>query len=203
MRLQRRGGRKLIIPPEGVSAGTAEVGARRDPDQGAREVAPLAPEDRERPREIDHRPRGAGEHDHGLRLPAPAAHLPGGGPCRGDPRRAAANGVEARGDAWVSGTRMGDGDLAASTTPGLSARWSPRRTSGFKPLPRPARARGPSRDAAAAGGSRPAGSAASRGPPSTTSRGTQARPAAPPTREPGPSPPAPKDPQVQRAAPGG
>ena len=48
MRLQRRGGRKLIMTPEGVAAPAREAEPRRDAGQGARPRAPLAAADRER-----------------------------------------------------------------------------------------------------------------------------------------------------------
>ena len=49
IRLQRRGGRKLIMTPEGVGGADAEAAPRRDADQGAGARAPLAAADRERP----------------------------------------------------------------------------------------------------------------------------------------------------------
>ena len=48
IRLQRRGGRKLIMTPEGVAAPARKPQPRRDAGQGARARAPLAAEDRER-----------------------------------------------------------------------------------------------------------------------------------------------------------
>ena len=43
----------------GRGAGPAQSSPRGHPNQGARTCEPLAPEDRERPRKIDHRPRRA------------------------------------------------------------------------------------------------------------------------------------------------
>jgi hypothetical protein len=104
MRLQRRGGRKLIVTPEGEPVPTP----RRHVDQGARPYAQLATQDRERSGEVDHRPSGAGGRDRRLRLPAPAAQVPRAGHCGSDSRRAAAEGAQARGvagewAAWVGG----------------------------------------------------------------------------------------------------
>jgi hypothetical protein len=45
MQLQRRGGRKLIIMPEGVGGTGTEAEPRRDAGQGARSRAPLAADD--------------------------------------------------------------------------------------------------------------------------------------------------------------
>ena len=87
-------------------AGT-EAAPRRDADQGARPRAPLAAEDRERAGEVDHRPCGAGGRHGRLRLPAPAAHLPGAGHRGGDPRRAAAEGAEAGRDAGERAAGVG------------------------------------------------------------------------------------------------
>jgi hypothetical protein len=52
MRLQRRGGRKLIVTPEGSAAPTPKPS--RDAGQGAGPRASVAAADRERPREVDH-----------------------------------------------------------------------------------------------------------------------------------------------------
>ena len=90
MRLQRRGGRKLIM----TRSTGAEAEARRDADQGARARPPLAAEDRERSGQVDHRPCGAGGRDGRLRLPPSAAHLPGAGHCGSDPGQAAAEGAQ-------------------------------------------------------------------------------------------------------------
>ncbi len=95
IRLQRRGGRKLIMTPEGVAA------PARKPSRDETLVKALVRahrwrrQDRERSGEVDHRPCGAGGRHGRLRLPAPAAHLPGAGHRGGDPRRAAAEGAEA------------------------------------------------------------------------------------------------------------
>jgi hypothetical protein len=92
IRLQRRGGRKLIMTPEGVSAPAPKP--RRDAGQGARARAPVAAQNRERPREVHHRLGGARGRYGRLRLPASAAHLPCAGHRRGDAGRAAAEGAE-------------------------------------------------------------------------------------------------------------
>jgi hypothetical protein len=94
MRLQRRGGRKLIMTPEGAAMPTPKP----RPDETlikALARASLAAQNRERSGELDHRPRGAGERHGRLHLPAPAAHLPRARHCGSDPGRAAAEGVEA------------------------------------------------------------------------------------------------------------
>ena len=59
MRLQRRGGRKLIMTPEG-SAVPAPPPGRDDIDQGPGARAPLARQDRERAGAVDHRSCAAG-----------------------------------------------------------------------------------------------------------------------------------------------
>jgi hypothetical protein len=59
MRLQRRGGRKLITVPEGAVP-TPEAAPRPDPDQGAGSSASLAAQDPERSGQVDHRLGGAG-----------------------------------------------------------------------------------------------------------------------------------------------
>jgi hypothetical protein len=56
-RLQRRGGRKLIVTPEGMTVPAPKPS--RDPDQSAGEGTSLAAADRERAGEIHHGPRGA------------------------------------------------------------------------------------------------------------------------------------------------
>jgi hypothetical protein len=88
------------------STGT-EAEPRGDAGQGARPCAPMAAEDRERPREVDHRPRRAGGSDHGLRLPPAPVDLPRAGHRGGHPRRAAAEGAEANGDAGERATSVG------------------------------------------------------------------------------------------------
>src|SRR5918994_7768267 len=90
-RLKGRGGRKLIITPEGVTVPTPKP--RRDAGQGPRPGPPMATADRERSVQVDHRPCGAGRRDGRVRLPAPATHLPRAGQGRSDPRRAAAEGL--------------------------------------------------------------------------------------------------------------
>ena len=107
MRLQRRGGRKLIMTPEGAAVPTPKP--RRDETL----IKALVRAHRWRrriesgQREVDHRPCGAGGRHGRLRLPAPAAHLPGAGHRRGDPRRAAAEGAEAGGDAGERAAGVG------------------------------------------------------------------------------------------------
>ena len=92
MRLQRRGGRKLIMTPEGAALPTPKP--RRDETL----VKALVRAHRWRRRiesgqaEVDHRPCGAGGRHGRLCLPAPAAHLPGAGRHGSDPRWAAAEG---------------------------------------------------------------------------------------------------------------
>src|ERR687892_1350308 len=56
MRLQRRGGRQLILTPEGAAVPTRKPS--RDAGQGAGSSASLAAQNRERSREVDHRSRG-------------------------------------------------------------------------------------------------------------------------------------------------
>src|SRR5918995_3564775 len=63
MRFQRRGGRKLIVTPEVSGSAGMEGGTQRNAGQGARARTSLAAADRDRPREIDHRPRRAGGRD--------------------------------------------------------------------------------------------------------------------------------------------
>jgi site-specific DNA recombinase len=72
----------------------SESEPRRDAGQGARARAPMAPEDRERSGQVDHRPCGAGGRHGRLCLPAPAAHLPGARHCGSDPGRPAAEGAQ-------------------------------------------------------------------------------------------------------------
>ena len=67
MRFQRRGGRKLIVTPEVSGSAGMEGGTQRNAGQGARARTSLAAADRDRPREIDHRPRRAGGRDGRLR----------------------------------------------------------------------------------------------------------------------------------------
>ena len=113
IRLQRRGGRKLIMTPEGVAA------PARKPSRDETLIKALVRahrwrrQDRERAGEVDHRPCGAGGRHRRLRLPAPAAHLPGAGHRRGDPRRAAAEGAEAGRDAGerAAGLERPEADL--------------------------------------------------------------------------------------------
>jgi hypothetical protein len=95
MRLQRRGGRKLIMTPEGVAAPAPKPSRdetlvkalvrahrwRRRVESGqARSITALAEQE--------------GRHG-GLPLPSPSTDLPGAGHRRGDPRRAAAEGAQA------------------------------------------------------------------------------------------------------------
>jgi hypothetical protein len=60
MRLQRRGGRKLMMAPEGAAMPSPKPPFRRDPDQGAGSSASLAAADRERSSQVGRRPCGAG-----------------------------------------------------------------------------------------------------------------------------------------------
>jgi hypothetical protein len=107
MRLQRRGGRKLIMTPEGVTA------PARKPSRDETLVKALVRAhrwrrtNRERAGEVDHRPCGAGARHGRLRLSASPAHLPGAGYRRGDRRRAATEGAEARGDAGERAAGVG------------------------------------------------------------------------------------------------
>ena len=95
MRLQRRGGRKLIMTPEGAAVPAPKP--RRDETliKALVRAHRWRRQNRERAGEVDHRPCGAGGRHGRLRLPAPAAHLPGARHCGGDPGRAAAEGAEA------------------------------------------------------------------------------------------------------------
>ena len=96
MRLQRRGGRKLIMTPEGVTA------PARKPSRDQTLIKALVRAHRWRRRiesrsgEVDHRPCGARGRHGRLRLPAPAAHLPGARRCGSDPKWTAAQGAQAR-----------------------------------------------------------------------------------------------------------
>ena len=99
IRLQRRGGRKLIMTPEGVAA-PARKPSRDETLEGARARAPLAAANRERSGQVDHRPCGAGGRHGRLRVPAAPAHLPGAGHRGGDPGRAAAEGARAGPKCW-------------------------------------------------------------------------------------------------------
>jgi hypothetical protein len=92
MRLQRRGGRKLIMASEGIAMLTTKP--RPDPDQGAGSRASLAAGDRQRSGEVDHRPCRAGGHHGRLRLLASPADLLGARYCGSDPGWAAAEGAE-------------------------------------------------------------------------------------------------------------
>ena len=107
MRLQRRGGRKLIMTPEGAAAPTPKP--RRDETlvKALVRAHRWRRQNRERAGEVDHRPCGAGGRHGRLRLPAAAAHLLGAGHRRGDPRRAAAEGAEACRDAGEWAACMG------------------------------------------------------------------------------------------------
>jgi hypothetical protein len=76
IRLQRRGGRKLIMTPEGVAAPERKP-SRDDTLIKALVRAHRWRRDRERAGAVDHRTCGAGGRHRRLRLPAPTAHLPG------------------------------------------------------------------------------------------------------------------------------
>ena len=82
MRLERRGGRKVIVAPEAVLL-VAAAEARRAADPGDRQGAPLASPDRERQGEVDHRPRGTGGRVRRLCIPGADPDVPGAGNRRG------------------------------------------------------------------------------------------------------------------------
>jgi hypothetical protein len=84
MRLPRRGGRKLIMTPEGVAAPAPKPSRDETLVRRAGSSASLAAADRERAGEVDHRPCGAGGRHGRLRLPLAPTHLPGTGHRRGD-----------------------------------------------------------------------------------------------------------------------
>jgi hypothetical protein len=114
----RRGTPATLFSPFGIGApgGPPWCRPRRDPDQDAGSSASLAAQNREESGEVDHRPCGAGGRHGRLRLPAPAAHLPGAGHRGSDPRWTAAEGVEACRCAreWTACLERPGGDLGAS-----------------------------------------------------------------------------------------
>jgi hypothetical protein len=108
MRLQRRGGRKLIMTPEGATAAPAPK-PRRDETL----IKALVRAHRWRRRiengqvkSITDLAEQEGRHRR-LRVPAVAAHLPGAGHRRGIPRWAAAEGTQAGGDAGERAAGVG------------------------------------------------------------------------------------------------
>jgi hypothetical protein len=97
----------------GRAATGTEAEPRRNAGQGARPRAPLAASDRKRAGEVDHGPRRAGGRDQRVCLPVAPAHLPGARHRRGNPGRAAAEGVEASRCAreWTACLERPEGDL--------------------------------------------------------------------------------------------